>query len=171
MTSWRSLPARGAWVEMSTTKQSRMTQTSRSPHGERGLKWRVQVNVGQWLGRSPHGERGLKLGRCAGSARHGKSLPARGAWVEILERKTRCGAASCRSPHGERGLKSAHSGRDGHRSEGRSPHGERGLKLIRAGGTPCALPSLPARGAWVEIRRPCNPTPAWRVAPRTGSVG
>ena len=33
----------------------------RSPHGERGLKFRRMVRGGpRWPGRSPHGERGLK---------------------------------------------------------------------------------------------------------------
>ena len=32
----------------------------RSPHGERGLKYRGHAVRGQLVGRSPHGERGLK---------------------------------------------------------------------------------------------------------------
>ena len=35
----------------------------RSPHGERGLKWRVWKPGRGGQGRSPHGERGLKLMR------------------------------------------------------------------------------------------------------------
>ena len=34
--------------------------SSRSPHGERGLKFRQRGRVGRDGGRSPHGERGLK---------------------------------------------------------------------------------------------------------------
>ena len=35
--------------------------SSRSPHGERGLKFIISMGrVGNGLGRSPHGERGLK---------------------------------------------------------------------------------------------------------------
>ena len=33
----------------------------RSPHGERGLKFKVPKSIATSPGRSPHGERGLKL--------------------------------------------------------------------------------------------------------------
>ena len=54
----------------------------RSPHGERGLKWRVRRQIGRRTRRSPHGERGLKYKPIAETAQH-----------------------DSRSPHGERGLK------------------------------------------------------------------
>ena len=55
--------------------------------------------------RSPHGERGLKCTVAQAVESHPRSLPTRGAWIEIkwiaeLQAKT-----SSRSPHGERGLK------------------------------------------------------------------
>ena len=37
-----------------------MDARPRSPHGERGLKWRVAVEEVGLARRSPHGERGLK---------------------------------------------------------------------------------------------------------------
>ena len=55
---------------------------SRSPHGERGLKFGFQGSLNDEEGRSPHGERGLKFIQ------------------DYLKRGWRC-----RSPHGERGLK------------------------------------------------------------------
>ena len=40
-----------------------------------------------------------------------KSLPSRGAWIEIVETtEAKKGASSGRSPHGERGLKYAKLG-------------------------------------------------------------
>ena len=39
---------------------------SRSPHGERGLKYICKAQVRRILGRSPHGERGLKCKYCNG---------------------------------------------------------------------------------------------------------
>ena len=55
----------------------------RSPHGERGLKYRRRHRLRRGTGsRSPHGERGLKF--------------------QPVERHLR---GSGRSPHGERGLK------------------------------------------------------------------
>ena len=56
---------------------------SRSPHGERGLKFRRLVALAvPVVGRSPHGERGLK-------------------YIRIFDGPIDFG----RSPHGERGLK------------------------------------------------------------------
>ena len=56
--------------------------------------------------RSPHGERGLKYKKCAVCGRKAESLPARGAWVEIAMAVLAVALASRRSPHRERGLKS-----------------------------------------------------------------
>ena len=101
--------------------------SSRSPHGERGLKsyfaitrddnklslssWRAWIEIEIIArgisvrgGRSPHGERGLKYTQRKATTR-----------------------TPCRSPHGERGLKS-HAGRRPAQRRRRSPHGERGLK-------------------------------------------
>ena len=55
---------------------------SRSPHGERGLKYTCDDVISNRSGRSPHGERGLKF--VFNSA----------FFIDY-----------CRSPHGERGLK------------------------------------------------------------------
>ena len=57
---WRSLPVRGAWVEISIVWKPNGKRMRRSPCGERGLKL---VALGGFLvafGRSPCGERGLK---------------------------------------------------------------------------------------------------------------
>ena len=35
-------------------------EVGRSPHGERGLKFRFEAGEADGPGRSPHGERGLK---------------------------------------------------------------------------------------------------------------
>ena len=58
----KSLPPRGAWIEIYTRSTARNIKFSRSPHGERGLK-------------SP---------ASAYQARQVPSLPPRGAWIEIL---------------------------------------------------------------------------------------
>ena len=80
----KSLPSRGAWIEIRHWDKSSVCRYRRSPHGERGLKYQHPAKVCQGDGRSPHGERGLKLAM----------------WLE------RYGDARGRSPHGERGLKS-----------------------------------------------------------------
>ena len=59
--------------------------TSRSPHGERGLKFTQRIfddNIK--LRRSPHGERGLKCCIQIICNNTWESLPARGAWIEII---------------------------------------------------------------------------------------
>ena len=78
------------------------------------------------------------------------SLPVRGAWVEIAVPRTTSASVQGRSPCGERGLKLRRTLRQ-HRAASRSPCGERGLKL--RGDARCLIwkPSLPVRGAWVEI--------------------
>ena len=99
----------------------------RSPHGERGLKFRCRRRRCGRCGRSPHGERGLKLDPQRDCLGLQKSLPTRGAWIEIAASLVFALDGFCRSPHGERGLK---FGRlfGVNIPKRRSPHGERGLK-------------------------------------------
>ena len=81
----RSLPARGAWIEIENEFTVAGPGCSRSPRGERGLKYRLHAYTttiqrslparGAWIEivtRYP----------CEACAR--ASLPARGAWIEIL---------------------------------------------------------------------------------------
>ena len=56
----------------------------RSPRGERGLKFPVDfIRALPPLGRSPRGERGLKFIVSSLVCHHQRSLPSRGAWIEI----------------------------------------------------------------------------------------
>ena len=56
-----SLPPRGAWIEINIGYCFSVSGFSRSPHGERGLKFLSVFPIQlQSAGRSPHGERGLK---------------------------------------------------------------------------------------------------------------
>ena len=100
-----SLPVRGAWIEINGACPKVGAIRSRSPCGERGLKYNIQSPMIIALCRSPCGERGLKLlcelvvrrrfrrspcgerglkyhrnscGLCGSS-----SLPVRGAWIEM----------------------------------------------------------------------------------------
>ncbi len=100
----------------------------RSPRGERGLKSVLYKADYQPRGRSPRGERGLKsiLGNMNRTTY--KSLPSRGAWIEIKIKDGSPRTSSSRSPRGERGLK---------------------LRLIL--GRRKLVKSLPSRGAWIEI--------------------
>ena len=78
-----SLPARGAWIEMTDLIVSVPGANRRSPQGERGLKYLQPAQ------------------RPAGQ----ESLPARGAWIEIPLMRPCVARSMGRSPQGERGLK------------------------------------------------------------------
>ena len=90
--------------------------------------------AGQWQSRSPYGERGLKY---FVASRYGFSLVSlslRRAWIEIFSRAS-SRAETCRSPYGERGLKSR-SIEIFSQKVCRSPYGERGLKFTAQGAYP-----------------------------------
>ena len=78
--------------------------------------------------RSPRGERGLKYLSITIMTRTARSLPSRGAWIEIT--------GFCRGF--STGI-------------GRSPRGERGLKFVQCLYLAAIGASLPSRGAWIEI--------------------
>ena len=128
---------------------TRPSVDSRSPYGERGLKYSNTCIVGHEVSRSPYGERGLKLERAAQDQTSDGSLSLRRAWIEITGWYRSLRRGWCRSPYGERGLKYWVSlacvvwlGRSPYgerglkckhtigiaRTIGRSPYGERGLK-------------------------------------------
>ena len=60
-----------------------------------------------WSSRSPHGERGLKFTTPYTRFVLSVSLPAWGAWIEMPRAPRPPDRKPCRSPHGERGLKSS----------------------------------------------------------------
>ena len=78
-----SLPSRGAWIEMINAPSLSFLESCRSPHGERGLKYGRSPCNQRRPRRSPHGERGLKYVSTSLMKFAGKSLPSRGAWIEI----------------------------------------------------------------------------------------
>ena len=101
----------------------------RSPHGERGLKFAVGAVFGNPKASLPARGAWIEiLHRKKGLARTCASLPARGAWIEMIAFSIVASFFSCRSPHGERGLKYNAM--------------EKCVFLNK---------SLPARGAWIEI--------------------
>ena len=93
--------------------------------------------AGQLQSRSPYGERGLKYRGLSNRRTLLLSLSLRRAWIEIASSSTRrIRYRPSRSPYGERGLKF-----DGDLTElaggaGRSPYGERGLKFTAQGAYP-----------------------------------
>ena len=123
-----SLPVRGAWIEINGACPKVGAIRSRSPCGERGLKYNIQSPMIIALCRSPCGERGLK----SAGRRALKCFPRR-------------------SPCGERGLKLLCELVVRRRFR-RSPCGERGLKYHRNSCGLCGSSSLPVRGAWIEMQ-------------------
>ena len=90
---------------MPNARPSPTRRLSRSPYGERGLKFPSAPSRGNRKGRSPYGERGLKLTHSDTQHTQETSLSLRRAWIEIRARHEVAVEIS-RSPYGERGLKS-----------------------------------------------------------------
>ena len=79
-----SLPSRGAWIEIGMKISPQVMHLCRSPRGERGLKSVGRPSHRDWqTGRSPRGERGLKWASSSACTASTRSLPSRGAWIEI----------------------------------------------------------------------------------------
>ena len=106
VSGFASLPVRGAWIEMLRLAFFVCNTGCRSPCGERGLKYHQRPLTLFLPCRSPCGERGLKS--CERSRRESgrRSLPVRGAWIEIGLTDHMAFGVNRRSPCGERGLKS-----------------------------------------------------------------
>ena len=81
------------------------------------------------LGRSPHGERGLKFPAASTSRTESRSLPSRGAWIEISDIAEQWGFVTGSLPSRGAWIEMAYAS-----------------ALAAVGVT-----SLPSRGAWIEI--------------------
>ena len=143
-----SLPVRGAWIEMRIVQSALLATISRSPCGERGLKY----------GKGHCDFDGLT------------SLPVRGAWIEMRYAAIEPFVPRGRSPCGERGLKFCVLLVIIWVRTCRSPCGERGLKSAECSHQYQRQMSLPVRGAWIEIGDNTLQMPDSQVAPRAGSV-
>ena len=104
--------------------------SSRSPHGERGLKSKLfHTDYGQRVSLSSRRAWIEILSHISKKCSFIRSLSSRRAWIEM----SGCGqylfcTSHGRSPHGERGLK-YHIPNYSSIFLSRSPHGERGLKF------------------------------------------
>ena len=145
-TKVRSLPVRGAWIEIS--------RRFPAPRHYPSLPVR-----GAWIE--------MPFSRLIASCV--ASLPVRGAWIEIFFPGMRV-LPCCRSPCGERGLKFDCVRRRCKPQRRRSPCGERGLKCNDAPTRDWLAVSLPVRGAWIEITDELHGRWMQHVAPRAGSV-
>ena len=79
-----SLPTRGAWIEILCFDVDRGSLCRRSPHGERGLKWRDRQGQQLYGGSLPTRGAWIEIPPLLGSAASAVSLPTRGAWIEIV---------------------------------------------------------------------------------------
>ena len=148
MTSTWSLPVRGAWIEMLSVVVLMLGRMCRSPCGERGLKYaqRHQAHPSAWR-RSPCGERGLKYPPLCYHFSRRKSLPVRGAWIEMR------------------------SGFSAPRFQSRSlPVRGAWIEMRYPTFRTARQRSLPVRGAWIEILLVLLVLLILVVAPRAGSV-
>ena len=144
----KSLPARGVWIEIGVRTGQNRRSGSRSPQGECGLKFKLGLDcILDGLGRSPQGECGLKCEARADDPLSGKSLPARGVWIEI---NLSWDAIISKKSLPARGVWIEITAT---------------RTLTRTCGT-----SLPARGVWIEISSIRQAATRSSVAPRKGSV-
>ena len=90
VTAWPSLPARGAWIEMTAEACIHTNRNySRSPHGERGLKCETcEACCGALSASLPARGAWIEMYLDAFGSIESKSLPARGAWIEMPEDAT-----------------------------------------------------------------------------------
>ena len=82
--SLASLPSRGAWIEMPRALQLHLRTTQSLPSRGAWIEIGTPGALGGWSrSRSPHGERGLKFDTSEQLRPVRLSLPSRGAWIEI----------------------------------------------------------------------------------------
>ena len=143
---------------------------SRSPRGERGLKCCLRPPPAPAQRRSPRGERGLKLSVLVVPDEQTRSLPSRGAWIEIRVSARPTGRAGRSLPSRGAWIEILPSSRLSRTARSRSPRGERGLKWgLSLRDCPLAE-SLPSRGAWIEMSLGSIFFSRDWVAPLAGSV-
>ena len=79
----KSLPSRGAWIEIQISNKSVLELYGRSPRGGRGLKWLLLHR--RRMGRASLPSRGawIEIALALSPRIWLPSLPSRGAWIEI----------------------------------------------------------------------------------------
>mgnify|MGYP003100464569 CR=1 FL=1 len=100
--------------------------------------------------RSPCGERGLKFDEKISGERSARSLPVRGAWIEMDYPTDKASINSRRSPCGERGLKCYHFYTRKAAAKSLPVRGA-WIEIAINGTSDYPTESLPVRGAWIEI--------------------
>ena len=124
-----SLSSRRAWIEIKSNRNSVRLYESRSPHGERGLKYQIVLIYNLQI----------------------QSLSSRRAWIEIrwfdvISWLYNTVALLTESVDWNYTLNQIFQSQNS-----RSPHGERGLKFIFIGLISFRTLSLSSRRAWIEI--------------------
>ena len=84
-----SLPVRGAWIEISSPITSFWQYSSRSPCGERGLKYELKEKLCEELQSLPVRGAWIEMSVWLHPQSQRSSLPVRGAWIEISLRRHR----------------------------------------------------------------------------------
>ncbi len=165
----RSLPVRGAWIEIIPSWSWGTRYTGRSPYGERGLKFRKHHQALDECASLPVRGAWIEIIIFCTLSNSSLSLPVRGAWIEIEGSFTTATGAGGRSPYGERGLKylQVQLGRGGDPS---LPVRGAWIEIGSSGTSGRSGGSLPVRGAWIEISYSPFHRCREAVAPRTGSV-
>ena len=150
--SLESLPAWGAWIEITGMLEPEKPTPRRSPHGERGLKLKVDIYSPIEEASLPAWGAWIEIQETVTPASHSSSLPAWGAWIEI-SKASRKGTRPASLPAWGAWIE-IQDKKPKPSWKSRSPHGERGLKSFRPSwARQRTRRSLPAWGAWIEIPR------------------
>ena len=145
-----SLPMRGAWIEIYPFGFNLKRFSRRSPCGGAWIEMNIAGCPGLTAWSLPMRERGLKFQRSSITDRERRSLPMRGAWIEIYPFGFNLKRFSRRSPCGGAWIEMNIAGCPG-LTAWSLPMRERGLKFQRSSITDRERRSLPMRGAWIEI--------------------
>ena len=146
----KSLPSRGAWIEIKSQYSVYLLEPSLPSRGA-WIEIKSQYSVYLLEPSLPSRGAWIEIVPRLHILNVGRSLPSRGAWIEMCGARSAGPVAVGRSPHGERGLKYPGPRQHGIRGTRRSPHGERGLKSLQLCVGISGLKSLPSRGAWIEM--------------------
>ena len=99
------------------------------------------------------------------------SPPSRGAWIEIISRRTAFRPGYCRPPRGGRGLKSNALMFSRACACWSPPSRGRGLKCLRRTSTYAGRRVAPLAGAWIEMARAQTSRPSLARSPPSRGRG
>ena len=166
-----SLPSRGAWIEMVWRALSMARMAVSLP--SRGAWIEIRCNIPPPFGACPSlPSRGawIEMFVSPGTVEIKMSLPSRGAWIEIRRGRRTPGGTSVAPLTGSVDRNDAGNVQGQPVAAVAPLTGSVDRNVVPLLELRAASPSLPSRGAWIEIDMSSSAALPSRVAPLTGSV-